>query len=34
MALFIVFTHRSNIRRLNAGTENRFTRVMLLHRQR
>ncbi|HVC28251.1 MAG TPA: glycerol-3-phosphate 1-O-acyltransferase PlsY [Gammaproteobacteria bacterium] len=34
MALFIVFTHRSNIRRLKAGTENRFTRVMLLHRQR
>jgi glycerol-3-phosphate acyltransferase PlsY len=34
MALFIVFTHRSNIRRLNAGTESRFRRVMLLHRQR
>ncbi len=34
MALFIVFTHRSNIRRLTAGTENRFTRVMLWHRQR
>ena len=34
MALFIVFTHRSNIGRLKAGTENRFRRVMLLHRQR
>lgn len=30
MALFIVYTHRSNIRRLAAGKENRFTRIMLL----
>jgi acyl phosphate:glycerol-3-phosphate acyltransferase len=34
MALFILFTHRSNIRRLKTGTENRFKRAMLLHRQR
>ncbi|MHB8404860.1 MAG: glycerol-3-phosphate 1-O-acyltransferase PlsY [Gammaproteobacteria bacterium] len=34
MALFIFFTHRSNIRRLVTGTENRFKRAMLLHRQR
>jgi acyl phosphate:glycerol-3-phosphate acyltransferase len=33
MALFIVFTHRSNIRRLRAGTENRFKSAMLLHRR-
>jgi acyl phosphate:glycerol-3-phosphate acyltransferase len=34
MALFIVFTHRANIRRLREGTENQFRRAMLLHRQR
>ncbi|MGA9855144.1 MAG: glycerol-3-phosphate 1-O-acyltransferase PlsY [Gammaproteobacteria bacterium] len=34
MALFIVFTHRTNIGRLKSGTENRFTRVMLLRRHR
>ncbi|HVC36934.1 MAG TPA: glycerol-3-phosphate 1-O-acyltransferase PlsY [Gammaproteobacteria bacterium] len=34
MALLILFTHRSNIRRLIAGSENRFKRAMLLHRQR
>jgi len=33
MALFILYTHRSNIRRLIAGKENRFTRVMLLRRR-
>ena len=33
MALFIAYTHRGNIRRLAAGTENRFTRVMLLRRR-
>lgn len=33
MALFIVYTHRGNIRRLAAGKENRFTRVMLLRRR-
>ena len=34
MALFILFTHRGNIQRLMAGTENRFRRAMLLHRNR
>lgn len=34
MALFILFTHRSNIRRLVTGSENRFKRAMLLHRRR
>ncbi len=29
MAAFIVFTHRSNIRRMLAGTENRTVRLML-----
>ncbi|MGH8292240.1 MAG: glycerol-3-phosphate 1-O-acyltransferase PlsY [Gammaproteobacteria bacterium] len=33
MALFIVYTHRGNIRRLVTGKENRFTRVMLLRRR-
>ena len=32
MALFILYTHRSNIQRLLDGTENRFTRVMLLRK--
>ena len=32
MALFILFTHRSNIARLRDGTENQFPKVMLLHR--
>ena len=32
VALLIVFTHRSNIRRLAAGTENRFLKVMLFRR--
>jgi glycerol-3-phosphate acyltransferase PlsY len=32
MALFILYTHRSNIQRLLNGTENRFTRVMLLRK--
>jgi glycerol-3-phosphate acyltransferase PlsY len=31
-ALFLVFTHRSNIARLRAGTESRFERVRLLAR--
>ncbi|HET7922036.1 MAG TPA: glycerol-3-phosphate 1-O-acyltransferase PlsY [Gammaproteobacteria bacterium] len=31
-ALFILYTHRGNIARMRAGTENRFTRVMLLRR--
>lgn len=34
MALFILFTHRSNMRRLVHGNENRFKRAMLLRRQR
>ncbi|MBU6470189.1 MAG: glycerol-3-phosphate 1-O-acyltransferase PlsY [Gammaproteobacteria bacterium] len=33
MALFILYTHRSNIQRLATGKENRFTRVMLLRRR-
>jgi glycerol-3-phosphate acyltransferase PlsY len=33
-ALFLVFTHRSNIARLRAGTESRFERVRLLSRLR
>lgn len=33
LALFIVFTHRANIRRLLAGNENRIEKVMLLRRR-
>jgi glycerol-3-phosphate acyltransferase PlsY len=33
LALFIVFTHRANIRRLRAGTENRIEKAMLLRRR-
>ena len=33
MALFILYTHRSNIERLRAGTENRFKRAMLLRKR-
>ena len=29
MAAYIVFSHRSNIRRMRAGTENRVSRAML-----
>jgi glycerol-3-phosphate acyltransferase PlsY len=32
-ALFIAFTHRSNLRRLYAGTEHRFERVRVFHRR-
>ncbi len=32
MTLLIVYTHRENIRRMRAGTENRFARVMLWRR--
>ena len=32
-ALFIAFTHRSNLRRLYAGTEHRFERVRIFHRR-
>jgi glycerol-3-phosphate acyltransferase PlsY len=34
MALFMVFTHRSNVRRMRAGTESRNSRVMLFRRNR
>jgi glycerol-3-phosphate acyltransferase PlsY len=33
MAAFLTFTHRSNIRRLVAGNENRFRRAMLFNRR-
>jgi len=33
MALFILYTHRSNIQRLLSGTENRFKRAMLLRKR-
>lgn len=33
MALFVIYTHRGNIRRLCAGSEHRFTRVMVLRRR-
>ena len=32
MALFIIFTHRSNIYRMMNGTENQFEKIMLLKR--
>lgn len=34
LAAFIVFTHRSNIRRMRAGRENRLEKAMLLRRSR
>ncbi|MFW2404365.1 MAG: glycerol-3-phosphate 1-O-acyltransferase PlsY [Gammaproteobacteria bacterium] len=34
LALFIVFTHRSNIQRLREGTESRSERVMLFRRRK
>ncbi|MEO7387003.1 MAG: glycerol-3-phosphate 1-O-acyltransferase PlsY [Gammaproteobacteria bacterium] len=34
LALFIVFTHRDNIRRLRAGRENRLEKAMLWRRSR
>ncbi|MGH8372407.1 MAG: glycerol-3-phosphate 1-O-acyltransferase PlsY [Gammaproteobacteria bacterium] len=33
MALFILYTHRGNVARMRAGTENRFKRAMLLRRK-
>jgi glycerol-3-phosphate acyltransferase PlsY len=30
MTVFVVFTHRSNIQRMRAGTENRARRLWLL----
>lgn len=32
MALYLVFSHRSNIQRMRSGTENRVTRAMLFRR--
>jgi glycerol-3-phosphate acyltransferase PlsY len=34
LALFIVYTHRANVQRLLAGTENRWEKAMLLRRPR
>ena len=34
LALFILYTHRSNIARLRAGTEGRFERVRIWRRLR
>ena len=34
LALFLLFMHRSNIRRLRDGTENRFERARLIKRGR
>ena len=31
MALFIIFTHRSNIVRMKEGNENRFKKIMIFH---
>jgi glycerol-3-phosphate acyltransferase PlsY len=31
LALFLVFTHRENIARLRAGTENRFERIRIVN---
>ncbi|MDG2377217.1 MAG: glycerol-3-phosphate 1-O-acyltransferase PlsY [Woeseiaceae bacterium] len=33
MAMYLIFSHRSNIARMRAGTENRVTRAMLLKRR-
>ncbi|MGA0045714.1 MAG: glycerol-3-phosphate 1-O-acyltransferase PlsY [Candidatus Kapaibacteriota bacterium] len=32
LALLVIYAHRSNVRRLLAGTENRFTKLMLFNR--
>ena len=32
MAVFIIFTHRSNIKRMIEGTENRFKKIMIFKR--
>ena len=34
MALYIIYSHRSNIRRMIAGTESRNTRLMVFRRGR
>jgi glycerol-3-phosphate acyltransferase PlsY len=33
MSLYLIFCHRSNIRRMLEGTENRVTKAMLFRRQ-
>ena len=33
LALYIIFTHRSNIRRMTGGTETRNPRLMFFHRR-
>jgi glycerol-3-phosphate acyltransferase PlsY len=33
LALFILFTHRGNIRKLRNGTENRFERMQIFSRK-
>ena len=33
IALFIIFTHRSNINRMLMGNENRFEKIMIFHRK-
>ncbi len=34
LALFLLFTHRKNLRKLRAGTENRFRRAQIFSRKR
>jgi glycerol-3-phosphate acyltransferase PlsY len=34
LAMFILFTHRGNMRKLLSGTENRFERIQLFSRKR
>jgi glycerol-3-phosphate acyltransferase PlsY len=34
LALFLLFTHRGNIRKLRNGTENRFERIYIFSRNR
>jgi len=33
IALFIIYTHRSNIKRIIEGTENRVKRIPLIHKK-
>ena len=33
IAVFIIFTHRSNINRMLVGNENRFEKIMIFHRK-
>jgi glycerol-3-phosphate acyltransferase PlsY len=34
MSLFVVYTHRSNLRRMRAGTEERIDKVRVFHGRR